>query len=72
MTCVTTIGVDGKENIVADPTDRLHPDFAVVSTGILLLQCGSEKDARRVIETETSFTQIAPALGLIPLKEHAG
>src|SRR5438067_51006 len=68
---LAAVGIDDEENIVASLTNRLDPDFAVVSTGILLFQCEFKKDARGVIETKTSLPQSAPALGLVPLKEHA-
>ena len=70
MPRATSIGVNDEEDIITNLADRLHPDLSVVATGVPLLQCRSKKEARRVIETETSFTQIAPALSLISLKEH--
>jgi hypothetical protein len=72
MASVTAISVDKEENIIANLTNRLHPEFSVVSTVVLFLQRGTQEDAHGVIETETSLAQGAPALGLVPLEEHAG
>jgi hypothetical protein len=64
------IGVNDEQNILANLSDGLHPDFAVVSTVVLFLQRGVQENARRVVEAKSSFSQVAPALGLVPLKKH--
>ena len=57
------IGVDDEQNILANLSDGLHPDFAVVSTVVLFLQRWIQENARRVVEAKSSFAQVAPALG---------
>lgn len=62
MALIIAIRVDDKQDIVAGPTNRLHPDFAVVAAVIPL--------AGRVVETEPSLPPGAKALGLVPFKDH--
>ena len=59
------IGVDDEQNILANLSNGLHPDFAVVSTVVLFLQRGIQENARRVVEAKSSFAQVAPGLGLV-------
>lgn len=68
MANVAAIRVDNKENVVAGLPDRLHPDLAVVSAGILLLQHGPQEDECCIIEPKTSLAQSTPAVDVIPLK----
>lgn len=70
MACIAAIGVDDEENIRAGLADRLHPNFAVISTLISVLESGTQKDTRSVIEVETTLAQRALALGLVPPEEH--
>jgi hypothetical protein len=70
MACVTAIGVDDEQNILTDLSDRLHPDFAVVSTFVLFLKRGTQENAHCIVEAESSLTQGASALGFVPLKEY--
>jgi hypothetical protein len=71
MTCIAAIGIDDEQNIATHLSDRLHPNFAVVATDILLLQRGPQEHSRRVIEAEPSFAQRTLALRFVPLKEHS-
>src|SRR6516165_4115583 len=70
MACITAIGIDDEENVVANLPDRLYPDLAVISTLVPPLKCGTQEDVRSIIEIKTSLAQRASALGLIPLEEH--
>lgn len=70
MAYVAAVGVNDEKDVLADLSNRLHSDFAVISTIILLLQRRAEEDACSVIEVESAFAQSAAALGRVPLKEH--
>ena len=50
MACITAIGIDDEENVVANLPDRLYPDLAVISTLVPPLKCGTQEDVRSIID----------------------
>lgn len=66
MACIAAIGINDEKDVLANLSNRLYSDFAVISTGILLLQCGVEKDTCSIIEADPSLGQSAAAFGLVP------
>jgi hypothetical protein len=72
VACITAIGVNDKKNIVVDLPDRLHPNFAVVSTIVLLLQRGAQEDARGIFEPKTRSAKVRRLLASSHAKSMAG
>ena len=72
MTGIRAIRVDDEKNVVAYSTNRLDSDFAIFATIVQPLQCGTQKDARRIFEAKAAFGQVAPAFAFVPLEVHRG
>jgi hypothetical protein len=57
MPRISPIGVDNKQYVFANLSNRLYPDFSVVLSGVRILQSWAEKDTRGIIEAEAALSQ---------------
>ncbi len=70
MTNVAPIRVHDEQDIIPGASNRLYADLRVIAALILPFKSCTREYRRRVIKTESSFAEIALALGVVPLENH--